>query len=106
MDFVECDEGISGEAIAQKIKTNLQGYSLDLQHLRGQGYDGGGNMAGTVKWAAALITAEYPLALYLHCASHCLNLAIVKSTTITSVRNMMQWFGFEARDRARAPSRT
>ena len=72
MDFVECDEGISGEAIAQKIKTNLQGYSLDLQHLRGQGYDGGGNMAGTVKGEAALVTAEYPLALYLHCASHCL----------------------------------
>ena len=26
-----------------------------------------------------LICKEYPLALYLHCASHCLNLAVVKS---------------------------
>ena len=38
---------------------------------------------------AALITAQYPLALYLHCASHCLNLSVVKSLQVTSVRNMM-----------------
>ena len=38
---------------------------------------------------AALITAQYPLALYLHCASHYLNLAVVKSLQVTSVRNMM-----------------
>ena len=46
-------------------------------------------MAGSVRGTAALIKAQYPLALYLHCASHCLNLAIVKSLQVTSVRNMM-----------------
>lgn len=46
-------------------------------------------MAGSVNGTAALISAQYPLALYLHCASHCLNLAVVKSLQITSVRNMM-----------------
>lgn len=85
VDFMECEEGTTGEGVAHKIKTTLQvGYGLDLQNLRGQGYDGAGNMAGKTKGAAALITADYPLALYLHCASHCLNLAIVKSTNITS----------------------
>lgn len=35
-------------------------------------------MAGTIRGTAALISARYPLALYLHCASHALNLAVVK----------------------------
>ena len=46
-------------------------------------------MAGSANGAAVFITAEYPLALYLHCVSHCLNLGVVKSLQITSVRNMM-----------------
>ena len=41
-------------------------------------------MAGSVNGAAALFTADYPLALYLHCASHCLNLAVVKSLQLTT----------------------
>ena len=45
--------------------------------------------AGSVNGTAALITAQYPLALYLHCTSYCLNLAVVKSLQVTSVRNMM-----------------
>ena len=43
-------------------------------------------MAGSVNGTAALISKQYPLALYLHCASHCLNLAVVKSLQITSIR--------------------
>ena len=46
-------------------------------------------MAGSVNSTAALITADYPLALYLHCASYCLKLAVVSSLQVTSVRNMM-----------------
>ena len=87
--FIECDTGISGRVIADKIISCLQAYGLDLSNLRGQAYDGAGNMAGSVNGAAALITADYPLALYLHCASHSLNLAVVKSLQLTSVRNMM-----------------
>ena len=87
--FFECDTGISGRNLADKIKSTLEGFGLDLAHLRGQAYDGAGNMAGSVNGTAALIRAEYPLAIYLHCASHCLNLAVVKSLEVTSVRNMM-----------------
>ena len=46
-------------------------------------------MAGSVNGTAALIAVDYRMALYLHCASHSLNLAVVKSLQITSVRNMM-----------------
>ena len=74
--FIECEIGISG-------------HGLDLSNMRGQACDGAGNMAGSVNGAAALIRADYPLALYLHCASHSLNLAFVKSLQLTSVRNRM-----------------
>ena len=36
-------------------------------------------MCGRIKGAAARNQAQYPLALYNHCASHCLNLAVVAS---------------------------
>ena len=46
-------------------------------------------MAGAIKGTAAIITKQYPLAIYWHCVSHCLNLATVKSLEGTRVRNMM-----------------
>ena len=57
--------------------------------MRGQAYDGAGNMAGSVNGTVAVIGVDYPLTLYLHCASYYLNLAVVKSLQITSVRDMM-----------------
>ena len=36
-------------------------------------------LRGSVNGTAALIAAQYALALYIHCASHCLNLAVQKS---------------------------
>ena len=47
-------------------------------------------MAGRIRGTTALISAQYPLALYLQCASHALNLAVVKSLEVTSVRNMIE----------------
>uniref|UniRef100_A0A1X7SQ03 DUF4371 domain-containing protein n=1 Tax=Amphimedon queenslandica TaxID=400682 RepID=A0A1X7SQ03_AMPQE len=82
--FFECDTRITGRALADKITATLMDFYLNLSFLRGQGYDGAGNMAGSVKGTAALITEEYPLALYLHCALHCLNLAVVKSLQSTN----------------------
>ena len=87
--FLECDTGITDQCLAEKLMGCLQAYGLDLTKLRGQACDGAGNVAGTVKGTAAIIMRQYPLALYLHCASHFLNLAVVKSLQITSVRNMM-----------------
>lgn len=89
VSFLECDTGITGHCLADKIMGCLQMFGLDLLKLRGQSYDGAGNMAGPVNGTAAVISAKYPLALYMHCASHCLNLAVVKSLQVTSIRNMM-----------------
>ena len=60
--FIECDEGISGRDLANKI----------------------------TGWHSS---CAYPLAPYLHCASHCLNLAVVKSLEVSSVRNMIEVVG-------------
>ena len=76
VSFFECDEGVTGRCLANKIIRSLQTYGLDLGKLRGQSYDGAGNMAGSNRGTAALISAQYPLALYLHCASHALNVAV------------------------------
>ena len=35
------------------------------------------------------MAAEYPLAIYLHCSSHCRDLVVVKSMQITCIRNMI-----------------
>ena len=62
--FFECDTGITGCDLADKITSSLCAYGLDLTNIRGQAYDEAGSMAGPVSGAAALITAQYPLALY------------------------------------------
>ena len=87
--FLECDRGITGRALADKTLTFLSSHGLDPSNLWGQAYDGAGNMSGSSNGTAALISNDYPLALYLYCASHSLNLAVVKSLDETSVQNMI-----------------
>ena len=79
MGFTECDPGITGRCLTSKITSTLEGYNLDLQNLHGQAYDGAGNIVGTTNSLTEVITEQYPQALYIHCTSHCLNLAVVKS---------------------------
>ena len=86
--FLECDSGITGEALAEMILGFLTNH-LDPSKMRGQAYDGASNMSGKTRGTAARISSVYPLALYTHCASHCLNLAVVASFQEVSVRNMI-----------------
>ena len=90
ISFVECDEGITGNDLARKITSSLQSFGLDLSNLRGPSYDGAGYMANTIRGTAALISAQHPLTIYLHCALHSLNLAVVKSLEDTTVWNMIR----------------
>ena len=46
-------------------------------------------MAGRYNGAAALIKNDYPRALYVHCASHRLNLCVTSSCKIMTIKNMM-----------------
>ena len=90
MGFYKCVLGVTGQAIADEMLSQLEKWQLQLQFLHGQAYDGAGTMAGKSIDAAACITTKYPKALYTHCASHRLNLCVVKSCTIREIRNTMQ----------------
>lgn len=79
LGFLHCDTGVTGEAIADKILSQLNAWQLPPCLLRGQAYDGAGAMAGHTKGVAARISTIRPKALYTHCASHRLNLCIAKS---------------------------
>ena len=88
LEFMLCDTSTSGQAIADKIKFTLEKLTLDLSDLRGQGYDGAGNMSGKYRGAAAIIQHDYPKALYVHCVLHVLNLCIVAACSIQAIRNI------------------
>ena len=38
--FVECDDGVTGEALAKNVEDTLNEIGLLLDQCRGQGYDG------------------------------------------------------------------
>ena len=89
IQFTSCRTGISGEALSTNIISVLQKLGLDINLLRGQGDDGAGSMAGCRSGVAARIQAQVPLAVYVHCFSHKLNLAIVDACDVITIRNAM-----------------
>ena len=87
--FKEQHREMTREVIASTILAKLEELGLNCEYLRGQGYDGSGSMAGTRKGASSIILQKYPLATYIHCCSHILNLSIASSCSLVLVRNMM-----------------
>ncbi|CAH0402528.1 unnamed protein product [Chilo suppressalis] len=80
---------LTGAALSNQIIQELNQVGLQIENLRGQGYDGGANMSGKYSGVQSQIKQLQPLATYMHCAAHKLNLAIVKACSLPSVRNMM-----------------
>lgn len=81
---------LTGETLGRTIASTLQKSGLSLSNLRGQGYDGASNMSGNFKGSQAYISELQPIAVYVHCYSHCLNLALVKACDVPTIRNMME----------------
>ena len=80
---------MSDEATAISIITEIRELGLDMENCRCQGYDGAGNMAEKYQGATTRIRREYEPSTYVHCASHRLNLCIVRSCEILLVKKMM-----------------
>ena len=80
-------ERITGQALANALIDRLTSWGLQLENLRGQAYDGATNMSGSKNGCQAKIRQKAPLAFYVHCASHQLNLAVVSTCVIPCVRN-------------------
>ncbi|XP_039144034.1 zinc finger MYM-type protein 1-like [Dioscorea cayenensis subsp. rotundata] len=63
--------------LKQEICSVLSHHNLNIQNIRGQGYDGASNMRGEWNGLQALILQECPYAYYVHCLAHQLQLALV-----------------------------
>ena len=85
VDFMEV-ERITGEVLAQAILRWLSTHGLSSTDIRGQCYDGASNMSGAVSGCKSIVLQEAPLALYFHCAAHCLNLAVVSACKIQAFK--------------------
>ncbi len=64
----------TGEQISKIVSDVLLRLNLPLSVLRGQTYDGAANMSGHLSGVQAHIRKEQPLAIYVHCGPHCVNL--------------------------------
>lgn len=78
---------VTGNGLAVVLIDNLKNIGLDLKFLRGRGYDGASATRGHFNGVQAVVKRSYPLALYFHCSSHSLNLAISDACNIKSIRN-------------------
>lgn len=73
----------------------LSDNSLNIQDIRGQGYDGASNMRGEWNGLKALVLNECPYAYYIHCMAHQLQLALVAaSREVHEVHNFFQHANF------------
>ena len=67
---------MDAQTIAKELLETLEKWGLDMASLVGQGYDGASVMSSSKNGVQAMVAAKYPNALYVHCRSHALNLAI------------------------------
>lgn len=80
IDFI-CSKNKHGEGIANEILEKLTFDGLNVNNIRGQGYDNGSNMAGKFKGVQAHIMRKNSLAKYVPCATHSLNLVGVHAAS-------------------------
>ena len=80
---------MDAQSIFNVLIPTLEGWGLDLTALVGQGYDGASVMSGSKNGVQQKVSDCYPNAIYVHCRSHVLNLALAGSCTgIDSVRDL------------------
>lgn len=79
----------NSETLTNLIKYVLSENGLNIKNFRGQCYDGAAAMRGSYSGVQARIREENPLALYVHCYAHILNLCLVDlSKQVAYVRNI------------------
>ena len=67
-------ESHTGESLFNAVVTVLDDMGIDINNCRGQCYDNASNMSGTYKGVQARIKQINPLAEWVPCAAHTLNL--------------------------------
>lgn len=79
----------NAESLVDLIKCVFKDNDLNIQNIRGQCYDGAASMRGSYTGVQARIKNEKPLAIYVHCYAHILNLCLIDLTKqVKQIRNM------------------
>ena len=95
LKFVECTKGLSGEGLFTVLSQCLEDLSIDIMNCRGQGYDGASAVSSVKKGLSGRVLEVNEKALYTHCHSHRLNLAVSAACSIQCVSNVMLHTGME-----------
>ncbi|XP_065325262.1 zinc finger MYM-type protein 1-like [Gordionus sp. m RMFG-2023] len=86
-------QDMRGESLANTIDLHLKKFKINVNSMRGQGYDGAPAMSGHLNGVQSHLIKKYPTAIYVHCASHSLNLAISDCCSIPVIRSTMGTIG-------------
>ena len=78
-------EDLMGAGLASQIISLLESTKLSLVKLVGKGYDGASSMSGVLNGVQACVGTYAPLADYVHCSSHALNLVLNKASLVPEV---------------------
>ena len=87
LSFSDLHADLTAELTSRSILYFLEYIGINMELLVGQGYDGCSTMAGKVNGVKTIRLKKYPSAIFVHCASHCLNLAINDLSKIETIRN-------------------
>nr|XP_012561421.1 zinc finger MYM-type protein 1-like [Hydra vulgaris] len=82
----------TGLGLTEVLIELLTKHGLEISNCRGQGYDNGSNMKGKINGVQKRILNLNPLALYVPCGNHSLNLVISDSTR-SSVKSIAFFVG-------------
>lgn len=75
LEFLKVDD-TTGLGLATELQKALIKIDLDIDDIRGQGYDNGSNMSGKHKGVQRRVLEMNPQAFYTPCGAHSLNLAL------------------------------
>nr|XP_017250708.1 PREDICTED: zinc finger MYM-type protein 1-like [Daucus carota subsp. sativus] len=75
LEFLKVDD-TSGSGLFDELLNDLKSFDLNIDDLRGQGYDNGSNMKGKHQGVQKRILDINPRALYMPCACNSLNLTL------------------------------
>ncbi|VVC39683.1 Domain of unknown function DUF4371 [Cinara cedri] len=73
---------LTSKGLATLIRNNSKHFGLETQCLREQGFDGAAAMSGKYNGVQYYVKQAHPLAVYIHCSAHSLNISVSSSCGI------------------------